>query len=49
MPPNHPQEKETSWQIGRIFEAPLPLRIATPRLLRYTWGSDEGRISDAHW
>ena len=49
MPPNTHKRKETSWQMGRIFEAPLPLRIATPRLLRYTWGFDEGRISDAHF
>jgi hypothetical protein len=48
MPPNTHKRKETSWQMGRIFEAHLFLRSITPRLLRYTWGFDEGRISDAH-
>ena len=48
MPPNTHKRKETSWQIGRIFEAHLSLRAIAPRLLRYTWGFDEGRISDAH-
>jgi hypothetical protein len=48
MPPNIHKRKETSWQIGRIFEAHLSLRAITPRLLRYTWGFDEGRISDAN-